>query len=96
METLVTSESIKNEIDLISHLIGSIKEKKLEVQGLQKAESLLTKLEYYDAIEDNKEELYMRLGEVYKGLYNNYMQVCKAQKANNPRRMDYLEEMIEL
>ena len=38
----------------------------------------------------------MRLGEVYKGLYNNYMQVCKAQKANNPRRMDYLEEMIEL
>ena len=96
MKNLVTSENIKNEIDLISHLIGSIKEKKIEVQGLQKAESLLTKLEDFDAIEDNKEELYMRLGKLYQGLYNNYMQVCKAQKASDPRRMDYLEEMIEL
>lgn len=96
MKNLVTSENIKSEIDLISHLIVRIKEKNIEVQGLQQAERILTKLEYFDAIEENKEELYMRLGKLYQGLYTNYMQVYQAQKASDPRRMDYLEEMIEL
>lgn len=96
MKSLVTSESIKNEIDLISHLIISIKEKKLEVQGLEQAERTLIKLEHFNVTKENEEELYMRLGKLYQGLYTNYMQVYQAQKANDPRRMDYLEEPIEL
>ena len=96
MKSLVTSESIKNEIDLISHLIISIKEKNLEVQGLQQAERTLTKLEHFNVTKENEEELYMRLGKLYQRLYTNYMQVYQAQKVNDPRRMDYLGEPIEL